>query len=199
MADVTPKVKLFVFLSIIVMLFNLSTVCILAISEYNTSFNLGEYESYEPHKRLGNISFSDYQGMTNANREGYIYSVHGEYTETSEGIFYPKTGLKIPSLLYFLYVEGRIDSQENLNKFFEVVNKNWGTLPYSDDSNYASLIGGIVPTSFLPFTSILITATQFDSIYPFNIIVSIIILLISAIQLYYLIAIVFNHLPFFNV
>lgn len=202
MADVTPKVKIYVFLCIVVMMLNLTTVCISAVTTMNISsendyFNIVDVKQIE-------LDYSVYKSISNFEREQIITDIHGEkelvYYNGAPYYEFSVSKLTISVLEWEYYVRGAL-TQNELTDFLKKVNGVFkiSELPYSEDSNYALLVGGVSATSFIPFASILITATQFSEIHPFDLLISFILILISSIQLYYLIVIVFNHLPFFNV
>ena len=71
-----------------------------------------------------------------------------------------------------------------------------------EESNFTEFIvktTALTTTSFLPFTSVIVSAVYFADVFPINLIVGFVVVIISSIQVYLLIAIILNHLPFFNI
>lgn len=105
MADVVPKIKLYIFLSISVILLNLSVICVQGLQNSTVNFN-PEYDTY------GNA------------------------------------------------------------------------ILHNDTTDYVVEIGALLPTGFLPFSSLIVNAIYFQDAFPMNIIIGVVVGIISAIQVF---------------
>jgi hypothetical protein len=182
MADVTSKVKMYVFLSIIVLLLNISVAIVKGFENMDKEIIF-----------LPSGLPDGYNTMTVEERRKFINSQHGGLNEWSWSIdpIEFNDGFKISSHDYDDFIYGRA-TNENSNK----LNINYSS---STDTQFVTDVAGSSLTAFLPFTSVVVSVVFFADAFPINLIVGIIIGLISALQVYLLIAIVLNHLPFFNV
>lgn len=185
MGDVTPKVKVYVFLSFIVLLLNLSVIAVDGLRGLDSSNTLA-FDFME----LANNKPDGYDTMSREERYAYLENNHGGQAVLN---FQTKT---------VTYPDSFVLTFDELDRFMDgTFYSNEQDFNYSDSNEtaYITKVTSLTTTSFLPFTSVIVNVIYFDSVFPFNLIIGILVTLISALQLYYLIIMILNVIPTINV
>lgn len=181
-ADVMPKVKVYLFLSIVVILLNLSVVVVGALN----------YNSVNGYASLTGELPDNYKTMTKQERIDYFITLHkGEPTLSIDNL----------NIIHMLFPDGfsitYIDYQDFING--NATEDSYIDYSASSDTAFVTKTVGGIGTSFLPFASILVNVDFYANYFPISLIVLLTLTIISAVQLYVLFAMVLNHLPFFNI
>lgn len=178
MADITPKFKMYIFLSIIALLLNVTVVVVDAFNGINTDFNPNRLELPK-----------DYDKMTPNQRVIWLNEKHGgsPIVQPETGDFYFPDVYIMSQFYYQDFITGKITTGYLID------------YSKSSDTEYVTKVAGISGTSFLPFVSLIITDSYYNGVFPINLIVGIIIGIIGILQTLLIIAVIVNQLPFFNV
>lgn len=188
MADVMGKVKIYLFLSVCVMLLN---ICV--VITQSMDYDYSSIDKYDISK--------EYREMSREERHEYLLELNkGSNGEKGYWMGYSLTSKQ----QVYVFYNGKTMSIGDYEKFvsgeYDIIS-NPLNLDYSkhSDTSFVSDVAGSIGTSFLPFASFLVSTTFFLNAFPFNIIIGIVIGIISALQLYLIFAVILNHLPFFNI
>jgi hypothetical protein len=178
MAEITPKFKMYLFLSILALFLNISVVMVNAFNGINTDFNPNRIELPK-----------NYDSMTPTERKDWLYEKHDGIptVQIETGDFYFPDGYIMTQFYYKDFLTGKITSGYLID------------YSKSSDTDYVTKVAGVSGTSFLPFVSLIITDSYYEGAFPLNLIVGIIVGIIGVLQTLLILAVVLNQLPFFNV
>lgn len=94
--------------------------------------------------------------------------------------------------LSVIIVQGFTEVTQDIKIEQETTDININTKNVSKHSDYVIEIATLLPTGFLPFSSIIVNALFFQNAFPMNIIIGLIVGIISAIQLFIIIMVVLS-------